>query len=171
MDVAAARAMDALRRLVSALRTSGAAASGDSGMSVAQLFALRVIGTQPGISMGELAGRTLTTASAVSEVVTRLVARGLVRRELAPDDRRRAVLHLTPAGLSLMHGAVETLPERLIAVLAEMRPEARLALADALEGWVTGAGLAGVSPSMFGEGHSADGPPAVPGVNRPSGGT
>jgi len=72
-DDAAARAMDALRRLVSALRSSGVAASGEPGMSVAQRFALRVIGTEPGISMGGLAGRTLTTPSAVSEVVSRLL--------------------------------------------------------------------------------------------------
>ena len=156
-DDASARVMDALRRLVSALRTSGSAASGELGMSVAQLFALRVIGEQPGLSMGELASRTLTTLSAVSEVVTRLVRRGLVRRDAAPDDHRRAMLTLTPAGEMIARDLDQTLPERLIAALQAMTPDARLVLADALDAWVADAGLASVSPTMFGEGAGLDG--------------
>lgn len=88
------RVMNALRRLVRALRTSGAAASGEMGMSVAQLFALRIIGRQPGLSMGDVAAATLTTPSAVSEVVPRLVARGLVRREPDAEDHRRVLCTL-----------------------------------------------------------------------------
>jgi DNA-binding MarR family transcriptional regulator len=168
-DDASARTMDALRRLVSALRTSGSAASGELGMSVAQLFAVRVIGEQPGLSMGELASRTLTTMSAVSEVVTRLVRRGLVRRDAAPDDHRRAVLTLTPAGEMIAQNLGQTLPERLIEALQAMTPDARLVLAEALDAWVAGAGLALVSPSMFGEGAPADGArsPTNHGARRP----
>jgi DNA-binding MarR family transcriptional regulator len=151
-DAAAGRAMDALRRLVSALRTSGGAASGELGMSVAQLFALRVIGASPGLGMGDLAARTLTTASAASEVATRLVDRGLVRRDHDARDRRRVVVHLTGAGASVLASTEETLPERLIASLSAMRPDVRVALAEALETWVAGAGLSAVAPSMFGEG-------------------
>jgi DNA-binding MarR family transcriptional regulator len=167
---ASARAMDALRRLVSALRTPGTSASGGLGMSVAQLFAVRVIGEQPGLSMGELASRTLTTMSAVSEVVTRLVRRGLVRRDAAPDDHRRAVLTLTPAGEMIAQNLGQTLPERLIEALQAMTPDARLVLANALDAWVAGAGLALVSPTMFGEGAPLDGArsPARPPARRRS---
>lgn len=147
--------MNAVRRLVSALRSPGSAAPGELGLSVAQLFALRIIGQRPGISMGDLAVATLTTPSAVSEVVTRLVRRELVRRDLAPDDRRRAVLRLTPPGAALLMTLGETLPERLIRSLGQMTSEARLALADGLDGWLRGARLHHVAPSMFGEG---DGP-------------
>ena len=153
-DDAAVRAMNALRRLVSALRSPGAAASGGVGMSVAQLFALRIIGQNPGLTMGDLAARTLTTPSAVSEVVTRLVVRGLVRRELSPEDRRRAVLHVTAEGSALLLGVEESLPERLVAALAAMPPDTRHMLANALETWVASAGLSGVAPSMFGEGQA-----------------
>jgi DNA-binding MarR family transcriptional regulator len=169
VDDASARVMDALRRLVSSLRTSGSAASGELGMSVAQLFAIRVIGEQPGLSMGELASRTLTTLSAVSEVVTRLVRRGLVRRDAAPDDHRRAMLTLTPAGERLARDLDQTLPERLIAALQAMTPNARLVLADALDAWVAGAGLASVPPIMFGEGaplNEAHSPHAVTAARR-----
>lgn len=153
-DDAAIRAMDALRRLVSALRSSGAAASAPRGMSVAQLFALRVIGLVPGLSMGELARRTLTTPSAVSEVVSRLSSRGLVRRELDPTDRRRALLHLTAEGHALFMDVPATVPEHLVASLATMDTGAVEILADTMEMWVASAGLGDVSPSMFGEGEA-----------------
>lgn len=139
-------------------------------MSVAQLFAIRVIGEQPGLSMGDLASRTLTTLSAVSEVVTRLVRRGLVRRDAAPDDHRRAMLSLTPAGAMIAQNLDQTLPERLIEALQAMNPDARLVLANALDAWVAGAGLAQVSPTMFGEGAQLDGArsPARPPARRGS---
>jgi DNA-binding MarR family transcriptional regulator len=145
------RVMNALRRLMSALRSSGAAASSEAGMSVAQLFALRSIGQEPGLSMTDLAARTLTTASAVSEVVAKLVARGLVRREPDPSDRRRLLLHLTPDGLACCERLEQTLPERLVAALAAMDAVTRRVLAGALEQWVEDAGLGGTTPSMFGE--------------------
>lgn len=153
------RAMNSLRRLVSALRTSGAAVSGHLGMSVAQLFALRSIERQPGLSMTDLAGRTLTTPSAVSEVVTRLVARELVSREQDPVDHRRTLLHLTPDGHAICAGLDRTLPERLVAALAGMNPAARHALANSLEQWVNAAGLGELPPSMFGESSPPTDPP------------
>jgi len=153
-DDVSVRAMNALRRLVSALRSSGAAASAGLGMSVAQRFALRIIGQNPGLAMGDLATRTLTTPSAVSEVVTRLVVRGLVHREPSHEDRRRAVLHATAEGSALLAGLEESLPERLIAALAAMPTDMRVTLANTLETWVTSAGLSGVAPIMFGEGQA-----------------
>lgn len=151
-DDASRRVMDALRRLVSALRTSGAAASVEPGISVAQLFALRVIGCQPGLSMGDLAAETLTTPASVSEVVSRLVGRGLVEREHDPADHRRVLLHLTPAGRTFFSRLGRTLPERLVAALGSMDPDQRTLLADAMDDWVRAAGLGNVPPSMFGEG-------------------
>lgn len=150
-DNADVRAMNALRRLVSALRSSGAAASAMQGMSVAQQFALRVIAHRPGLTMGQLAAATLTTPSAVSEVVSRLVARGAVRREPDAADHRRVLLHLTQEGRTLCDRVDQTLPERLVAALAAMEPAARVSLADAMELWVARAGLGDVAPSMFGE--------------------
>jgi DNA-binding MarR family transcriptional regulator len=163
-----ARAMNALRRLVSALRTSGATASREKGMSVAQLFALRVIARQPRLSMGELADQTLTTPSAVSEVVSRLVVRGLVRREPDPLDQRRVLVSITPQGELLRDDMEETIPERLVAALGSMSPSARRGMATALEQWVRLAGLDDVAPAMFGEGARgggrkfADRVPAIP---------
>jgi DNA-binding MarR family transcriptional regulator len=145
------RAMNALRRLVSALRSSGAVAGGELKMSVAQLFALRTIGQQSGLSMTDLAAATLTTPSAVSEVVSRLVARKLVHRTTDPVDHRRIMLELTSEGRRLYAGLERTLPERLAAALSSMDSEQRAVLADGMEAWIALAGLETVAPAMFGE--------------------
>ena len=141
--------MNALRRLVSALRTTGA--EGPSGMSVAQQFALRVISRHPGLTMTELAVATLTTRSTVSEVVIRLVDRGLISREQDVADRRRIRLTLTRASAETVTAIGETLPERLVLALDALGPATTEALAQALEGWVLEAGLHEVAPAMFGE--------------------
>ena len=149
------RAMNAVRRLVSALRSSGAATSREQGLSVAQCFALRIIGKHPRLSMGELADHTLTTPSAVSEVASRLVARGLVRREPDRLDHRRVRVSLTSEGQALCDGLEETIPERLASALGSMHPAARTSLAEMLEEWVVQAGLSDVAPEMFGEGKTS----------------
>lgn len=143
--------MNALRRLVSALRTSGAGASGVPGMSVAQQFALRTIGRRPGLTMSELASATLTTASTVSEVVHRLVERELVVRGPDPADHRRVQLHLTSAGSDVFQSLEQTVPERLVQALGSMDAASRDSLAASLEAWVAAAGLSAEVPRMFGE--------------------
>lgn len=145
------RAMNSLRRLVSALRSSGALPHGDSRLSVAQQFALRLIGSRPGLTMTDLAEATLTTRSTVSEVVVRLVAAGLVGRETDPADGRRVRLQLTSSGTSVFEALSETLPERLVRALDAMDPASRESLATLLEGWIQLAGLSATSPVMFGE--------------------
>jgi DNA-binding MarR family transcriptional regulator len=143
------RAMNSLRRLVSALRTSGAGAF--PGLSVAQQFALRIIGREPGLSMSDLARATATAPSTVSEVVVRLVDRGLVRRAKDGTDQRRVRLALTTSGTATFERLEQTVPERLVFALEQMDPFTRETLADALDAWIESAGLGEELPHMFGE--------------------
>jgi DNA-binding MarR family transcriptional regulator len=145
----AERALNALRRLVRALRVSTVAVQRTSGISGAQLFVLRALVEHPGQSMRDLVVRTLTSQSTVSEVVARLIARGLVTRRAAPHDGRRAVLNPTPAGRALMRAAPPTVQAELIEGLQRLSPGSRTALADALEQWLAIAGLTDVPPAMF----------------------
>ena len=145
----AERAMNALRRLVRALRVSTVAVERTSGISGAQLFVLRALVERPGQSMRDLVAHTLTSQSTVSEVAARLIARGLVTRRPAPDDARRAVLNPTPAGRALVRTAPPTVQADLIAGLRRLSPGSRSALADALEQWLGAAGLTDVPPAMF----------------------
>ena len=91
-DELATRTMDGLRRIVHALRVATRSSQRTIGLSSAQLFVLRQLSAAPDQSLSELAQRTRTTPSSVSEVVARLVRLGVVARAASEHDRRRAVL-------------------------------------------------------------------------------
>ena len=154
-DETTPRVMDALRRLVRALSASARGGAGTGGVSGAHLFVLRQIAAAPGLSVGELATRTLARQSTVSEVVARLVAGGLVRRRPSAADARQVELSLTPLGRRRIARVGPTAQERLADALAAMPPARREALVDGLEAWLAAAGLADVPPTMFFEGAGA----------------
>ncbi len=81
--------LDAIRRIVQALRESSRLAESRVGLSGAQLFVLRTAAEVPGLSLNELAERTRTHQSSVSAVVTRLAREGLVQKRAADGDARR----------------------------------------------------------------------------------
>ena len=141
--------MEALRRIVRALSSSAREASTGGGLSGAQLFVLRQVGSRSGLSVGQLAASTLSRQSTVSEVVSRLVERGLVARETSAADARQAELSLTASGRRAVARFGATAQERLAAGLASMPTARRRTLADALESWLSSAGLADVPSGMF----------------------
>lgn len=148
-DAQVRAALDALRRIVQALRLSAARAKRHTDLSGAQLFVLQQLADRPAQSLNELAQRTRTHQSSVSTVVTRLVGRGLVSRRRADEDGRRLVLELTPEGRDLLAGAPETAQSRLIAAL-ERLPESQItALASTLEGLVAALGLETQPAQLF----------------------
>ncbi|HWJ24609.1 MAG TPA: MarR family transcriptional regulator [Gemmatimonadaceae bacterium] len=145
----AARALDALRRIVRALRVSSRAVERDVGISGAQLFVLRQLAAAPRQSLNDLVARTLTHQSSVSEVVSRLVDRGFVSRRVAADDARRAELQLTAKGRALLRSAPQTVQTSLLDGFARLSTAHRRALADGLAAWIEASGLAGIEPTMF----------------------
>jgi DNA-binding MarR family transcriptional regulator len=96
------------------------------------LATLRRIGPPHELCAGDLVGRTMVTTGAITNRVDRLVERGLVERHPDPDDRRKVVVRLTPAGLAKVdevaapHLAIEA---DLLAPLSERQ---RSALAGSL---------------------------------------
>ena len=143
------RIMDALRRAVRTLRQANQTARRELGVSAAQLFVLRQIAELPGLSLSDLAARTHTAQSSVSEVVSRLVAGGLILRSVSTVDKRRVRLALTPVGESITARATSTIQERLIGGLGHLSDAERARLADSLEAWLAAAGLEKVPPTMF----------------------
>ncbi|HEX8945502.1 MAG TPA: MarR family winged helix-turn-helix transcriptional regulator [Gemmatimonadaceae bacterium] len=146
---APARAMDGLRRLVRVLRSSNAESERQTGITTAQLFVLKHIAEHPGGSLGDVVSRTLTTQSAASEVVGRLVARGLVSRSPATDDRRRVVLSATTEGVRLIRASGPPVQEQLIAALGRLPVAQQEAIACGLGAWLEAAGFGELPPSMF----------------------
>jgi DNA-binding MarR family transcriptional regulator len=126
------RALDALRRIVQALRGAGREAERDVGLTAAQLFALQRIAERPGCSVNEIAALTFTHQSSVSVVIQRLVDRRLVAKITAPDDRRRQQLQLTANGRRLLSRAPGAVQDRLIGAIADLSGAERRALGRGL---------------------------------------
>jgi DNA-binding MarR family transcriptional regulator len=141
--------MDALRRIMRALRRSGRLAESRLGISAAQLFVLHEVAATGEASINELAARTLTHQSSVSLVVTRLERAGLVVRRRHGRDRRRTRVVLTPAGRRRLARAPEVLQVRLLASLARLTPPERSTLARALEKLVDAVEKTHAVPPMF----------------------
>lgn len=81
----------------------------------------RHVAVEAGISKGTLTG-----------VLKTLEARGLVRRQAHPDDARRVLVTLTPAGTTLMTTLFPQLNAEESALTASLGEESRLTLAHLL---------------------------------------
>jgi DNA-binding MarR family transcriptional regulator len=117
--------LDSFRRIVRVLRESSRAAEQRVGVSGAQLFVLQTLAQSPELSLNELATHTLTHQSTVSVVVSKLVDRGLVRRESSSQDARRLVLRLTAEGRALVRRAPHAAQERLIDAIERLPGRSR----------------------------------------------
>jgi DNA-binding MarR family transcriptional regulator len=141
--------LDALRRIVRALRLSARAVEGRLGISAAQLFVLHQLADSEASSIDELAARTLTHQSSVSVVVGRLAERGLVVRRTARDDARRTEIALTATGRSMLRRAPESLQEQLLRALGRLAPGQLRALGQQLVSLVHALEVDAGAPSMF----------------------
>lgn len=141
--------LDHLRRIVRTLRESSRAAEAELGVTGAQLFVLRALAGPEPLSLNDVAARTHTHQSTVSVVVTRLVARRLVRRGTSERDARRVDLSLTERGRHVLARAPLAAQDRLIAGLEALAPNERRRLAAGLGRLTECMGLAAASPAMF----------------------
>jgi DNA-binding MarR family transcriptional regulator len=123
--------MDALRRIVRALRLAASDVERQAGISVAQLFVLQQLagGSR---SVNELAAATTTDPSTVSGVIRRLLDAKLVLRQPSPRDRRRAEISLTPEGAELLARAPAAPQEIIVAALDALPARQRRAVAGGL---------------------------------------
>jgi len=156
--------LNALRRIVRSLRVSSRTAEQRVGLSGAQLFVLQCLARQSPCSVNELAARTATDQSSVSVVVSRLVARGHVRRAASRADRRSVELTLTKSGLALLQRAPEAAQDRLLLALTKLPKTELKALSRSLVKVVELADVSQESPSLFFE----EGPALVGAKGRTS---
>jgi len=141
--------LDAIRRIVRALRLASRAAEKEAGLSGAQLFVLQKLSGEHGISINEIAARTLTHQSSVSVVVQRLVERGLVRRKQSTRDARRLELELTAKGIRAAGSRPDLAQVSLIKALDSMSASQRGTLARLMSELVERAGFAGEPAELF----------------------
>jgi DNA-binding MarR family transcriptional regulator len=101
------------------------------GLTGPQRLVVRIIGHLPGASAGSVSAALNLHPSTLTEILKELERRGLVKRRAHSDDRRRAILVLTPKGRRidrLQTGTVEasvreamrSLPHRKIKTTEEV---------------------------------------------------
>lgn len=96
------------------------------------LAALRRSGAPYALSPGQLAAQTLVTSGTITNRVDRLEARGLVRREPDPNDRRGVRVLLTADGQARVDGAIEDLLDSEREILSGITSEESAMLARVL---------------------------------------
>ena len=72
------------------------------GITPVQFAALNAISAQPGIDQRTLASGIGFDTSTIGGVVDRLEARGWVRRQVSPEDRRARLLFANPEGIQIL---------------------------------------------------------------------
>jgi len=91
-----------------------------------QFAILNALMDDPGEDQVTLAGRVAFDAATSGSVIGRLEAKGWVRREADPADKRRKLLWVTPAGEKValkMKPAVSKVQSRLLAPLSKAERE------------------------------------------------
>lgn len=68
------------------------------GLTPSQFDVIATLGGTAGMTMGEVAEKTLVTKGTMTGIIDRLEAKGLVRRDVPADNRRCYMIALTPAG-------------------------------------------------------------------------
>lgn len=129
-----------------ALHARSKAMAKRTGLTGPQRLALRIIGTSPNISSGELARVLHVHPSTLTGVLQRLETQDLVTRTRDSADGRRALFSLTRAGEKLavpvefsVEGAVKRLLRQIDPADAQVAQRLILRLADELlEGTVAG---------------------------------
>lgn len=102
-----------------------------SGASRAVLLHLAHAGP---LTVGEAARHLDRAQSVVSDIVTQLESKGLLEREPDPDDRRRTLVWLSPAGFDALDRERRVLSTEFLARAgATLTPDQRAALVGGLD--------------------------------------
>lgn len=71
-----------------------------------QYAVMRSVAEHPGIEQVALIEAAVSTKATLAEMLSRMEARGLVRREHDPADKRRRVVYLTDEGEALLNRSI-----------------------------------------------------------------
>jgi DNA-binding MarR family transcriptional regulator len=126
--------INAIRRIVHALRKASKLTEKNMGLSAAQLFVLqRIAESEAPLSINDLAKRTLTHQSSVSVVVTRLVEQGLIERVKSKSDGRAVELCINKKGSALLQKAAPSIQEQILVGVSRLSDDERRGLVADLE--------------------------------------
>jgi DNA-binding MarR family transcriptional regulator len=129
------RVLSRVTRLARHLDRQRAAAFNAHGLETWEfdvLAALRRAGEPNRLSPGQLLRETMVTSGTMTNRVDRLAGRGLVERDLHPDDKRGVLVRLTDAGRAAVDAALADLLAAERELLAGMAEEDQHHLAQTL---------------------------------------
>jgi MarR family transcriptional regulator, 2-MHQ and catechol-resistance regulon repressor len=75
------------------------------GLTCPQFDVIATLGNTPGLTMGQIAEKTLVTKGTLTGIVDRLETKGLVQRIVPPENRRCFIIALTPEGNRIFNTA------------------------------------------------------------------
>jgi DNA-binding MarR family transcriptional regulator len=123
--------LDVVPRVMRLIRAEMRGAAGTS-VTVPQLRALLFARRQPGSSLSALAEHLGIGLASASSTVDRLVRQGLMTRVQDPNERRRVMLKLTPAGTRQLDVARRRAGDALATALAGSSDAERGAVVTAM---------------------------------------
>ncbi len=137
LDIDAIRIARELSFTQALMNTSAEEYLRPSGLSWSKLFILLWLRAmqdagEKGLNPSELSGHLAVTRNTVSTLLGGLERQGYVTRELDPEDKRRFVIRLTPAGLDAVEKCSEPLFKHMQSLFDSMNSEHRVALVHAL---------------------------------------
>jgi DNA-binding MarR family transcriptional regulator len=97
----------------------------DLSVTLTQLSVLGTLVRRGPMSAGELAACERVQPPSMTKVIASLEARGLLRRDIHPIDRRQAVIAITAAGVKLLDDERRSRDAWLTRRLAALTPEER----------------------------------------------
>jgi DNA-binding MarR family transcriptional regulator len=118
------------------------------GVTGPQRLALRVIGREPDVSAGRLAGILKVHPSTLTGILQRVERRGLLSRRVDSSDRRRVRLELTPSGRAVTASSGGSI-EDLVARVLRRTPRGRLAATTSVLKTLVRALESGAAPSRL----------------------
>ena len=107
------------------------------GITPEQFNILRILRGQQGrpLALRDISGRMIDRNSNTSRLVDKLMAKGLVRRETCPSDRRRVDIALTAEGAELTTQLKALMDENMSSLQSVWSAEAATQAIDLLDAW------------------------------------
>jgi DNA-binding MarR family transcriptional regulator len=123
---------DAIRKTQHSLRVETDYALRGLALTAPQYFALAALAARPGLSGAALARRCFVTPQTMTGILANLAANRLIAREADPEHGRIIKTHLTAEGAALLAKAGARVAQVEVAMLHDIDPVERAALADLL---------------------------------------
>jgi DNA-binding MarR family transcriptional regulator len=122
-DVAISEVLLSLRRIIKSLQDYSQKVSSHFGITGPQLWVVKTIYENGGLSLGELSKRMYLNPSTITGVVDRLEKKRYVLRDRSEKDRRVVKVQLTPKGNRLAKRAPKPIQGKMIVGLRKLKED------------------------------------------------